>query len=310
AAPTPRTTPPPTNVTRTFNSGATPNYQITMAPSGDTVGDPLTTLAGAAAASSTRVVTAAPLMSVGSDIAVFSGSAWQIAKITAINGQIVALDTAISAAAGANIVPVEEYTISSATAGHSAATGVVLTDYLPAGLLYAGVPPSNSVAVASAPAIGSNGNVTWNIGTMTPGASGTLDILVFPNAAGTYTNVAAIGDGTALNTRNASTTAQTTFGALNPSKTTSTTPATAGSTATYTITVTNPLAATTASNVQITDNLSSGFTYKAGTTIINGVAAANPCTSGCVGYVTITSGGSGYHFAPDVHFRRRRGQKD
>ena len=292
----------PTNVTTTVNSGATPNYQITMAPSGDTVGDPLTTLAGAAAASSTILVNSSSLMSVGSYIAVFSGSAWQIAKITAINGQIVALDTAISAAAGANIVPVEEYTISYSNAGHASGTSVVLTDYLPAGLLYAGVPPSNSIPVNGSPVIGTNTNVTWTIGTLTPGASGTLDILVFPNAAGTYTNVAAIGDGTALNTRNASTTAQTTFGALNPSKTTSTTPVTAGSTATYTITVTNPLAATTASNVQITDNLSSGFTYKAGTTIINGVAAANPCTSGCVGYVTITSGGSGYTSAPTVNF--------
>src|SRR4029079_15677891 len=98
--------------------------------------------------------------------------------------------------------------------------------------------------------------------TMTPGASGTLDILVFPNAAGTYTNVAAIGDGTGLNTRNASTTAQTTFGALNPSKTTSTTPVTAGSTATYTITVTNPLAATTASNVQLTYTLSRRLSHQ------------------------------------------------
>src|SRR5207247_1260652 len=98
--------------------------------------------------------------------------------------------------------------------GHAAGTSVVLTDYLPAGLLYAGVPSTNSIAVNTAPSIGSNGNVTWNIGTLTPGSSGTLDILVFPNATGTYTNVAAISDGTALNNRNASTTAQTTFGAL------------------------------------------------------------------------------------------------
>ncbi|HKS22733.1 MAG TPA: C25 family cysteine peptidase [Thermoanaerobaculia bacterium] len=302
ASATSTNTVPPTNVGTTLNSGATPNYQISMAPSGDAVGDPLTTLAGAAAASNTILVNSSALMSVGSYIAVFSGSAWQVAKITAINGQTVALDTAVTAGAGTNIIPVEAYTISYSNAGHSSGTSVVLTDYLPAGLLYAGVPSSNSIPVNSAPAIGSNGNVTWNIGTLTPGASGTLDILVFPNATGTYTNVAAVGDGTALNNRNASTTAQTTFGALNPSKTTSTAQVTAGGTATYTITVTNPLAATTANNVQITDNLSSGFTYKSGTTIINGVAAANPCTSGCVGYVTITSGGSGYASAPTVSF--------
>jgi uncharacterized repeat protein (TIGR01451 family) len=293
----------PTNVTTNVNSGATPNYQITMSPSGDAVGDPLTTLASTAAATTTILVNSSSLMSVGSYIAVFSGSAWQVAKITAINGQVVALDTAVSAAAGTNIIPVEDYTINYSNTGHAAGTNVVISDYLPAGLLYAGVPGTNLLAVNGPPAIGFNGTVTFaTIPTLTPGASGTLDILVFPNAAGTYTNVAAISDGTALNNRNASTTAQTTFGALNPSKTTSTSQVTAGGVATYTITVTNPLAATAAANVQITDNLSSGFTYKSGTTTIGGNPAADPCTSGCIGYITITNGGSGYTSAPTVNF--------
>jgi len=292
----------PVNVATNLNTGATPNYTITMSPSGDAVGDPLTTLASTASSSTTIIVNSSSLMSVGGYIAVFSGSAWQIAKITAINGQLVTIDTAVSAAAGTNIIPVEDYTISYANAGHAAGTSVVLTDYLPAGLLYAGVPATNAIAVASNPGIGSSGNVTWNLTTLSPGATGTLDVLVFPNAAGTYTNVAAVSDGTALNNRNASTTAQTTFGALNPSKSTSTSQVTAGNIATYTITVTNPLAATTANNVQISDNLSSGFTYKSGTTIINGVGAPNPCTSGCVGYVAVTSGGSGYTSAPSVNF--------
>src|SRR5207244_2625521 len=86
------------------------------------------------------------------------------------------------------------------------------TDYLPSGLLYAGVPGTNSIAVATSPGIGNNGNVTWNIGTLATSGSTTLDILVFPNVAGSYTNVAAISDGTALNTRNDSTTAVTAGG--------------------------------------------------------------------------------------------------
>ncbi|HEV2720235.1 MAG TPA: hypothetical protein VG323_09470, partial [Thermoanaerobaculia bacterium] len=293
----------PANVVTDVNSGATPNYTITMAPSGDAVGDPLTTLASTAASSTTIIVNDSSLMSAGNYIAVSSGSAWQIAKITAVNGQLVTLATAVSAAAGTNVIPVEDYTINYSNAGHAAGTNVVLTDYLPGGLLFGGVLNTPLGATVTNPGIGSNGNVTWTLNSaLSPGATGTLDVLVFPNAAGTYTNVAAISDGTALNDRNASTTAQTTFGALNPSKSTSTAQVTAGGIATYTITVTNPLAAQAANNVQITDNLSSGFTYRSGTTVIGGNPAANPCTSGCVGYVAVTNGGSGYTSAPTVIF--------
>src|SRR5205823_5997806 len=161
-----------TGVGTTVNSGATPRYTITMSPNGDAVGDPLTALASTATASSTIIVNSSSLMTVGSYVAVFSGSAWQVAKVNSISGQLVL-----------------------------------------------------------------------------------LDILVFPSAAGTYTNIAAISDGTALNTRNASTTATTTFGALNPSKVTTTPTVTAGGVtpAHYSITVQNPLASTAATGVQVTD---------------------------------------------------------
>ena len=266
----------PTGVGTTVNSGATPQYSITMAPTGDAVGDPLTALASTATSTTSIVVNSSSLLSTGSYVAIFSGSAWQIAKITAISGQLVVLDTAVSASAGTSIIPVEDYTINYANIGHATGTSVVVTDYLPSALLFAGV-PTGATAVSTSPAIGSTGNVTWNIGTLTNGSSGTLDILVFPNAAGTYTNVAAISDGTALNTRNASTTATTTFGALAPSKVTTTSQVTAGNVAHYSITVQNPLALTTATGVVVTDNLPTGFTYKANSTFINGSGpAADP----------------------------------
>ncbi|HEV8432004.1 MAG TPA: C25 family cysteine peptidase, partial [Thermoanaerobaculia bacterium] len=154
------------------------------------------------------------------------------------------------------------------------------------------------------PAIGSNGTLTWNLGTVANGASGTVQFLAFPSQAAAYTNTAVVSDGTALNDRNAYDSAVTTFGALNPSKTTSTpivTNTVSGTTASYTITVQNPLTSTTANGVSVVDTLASGFTYKTGTTKINGVAAADPCTT-CVGAVKVTSGGSGYTSAPTVIF--------
>jgi uncharacterized repeat protein (TIGR01451 family)/fimbrial isopeptide formation D2 family protein len=153
----------------------------------------------------------------------------------------------------------------------------------------------------TAPAIGATGQITWNIGTLPNGSSGTVKFLAFPTAAGTYTNTGIVSDGTAPNARNAYDTAATTFGALNPSKVTTTPNVTSGTgVAHYVISVQNPLTTTTASDVAVTDNLPSGFTYKSGTTVINGVAASNPCTANCVGAVGVVSGGSGYTSAPTV----------
>src|SRR5207248_3271832 len=103
-----------------------------------------------------------------------------------------------------------------------------------------------------------------------------FDVLVIPTAPGAYTSVATIADGTGLNSRNASTSATTTFGALNPSKVTTTAQVIAGNVAHYSISIQNPLASTAAAGVQVTDNLPSGFSYKSGSTVINGVGAANP----------------------------------
>jgi uncharacterized repeat protein (TIGR01451 family) len=132
----------------------------------------------------------------------------------------------------------------------------------------------------SSPAIGSTGSIVWNIGTLTNGNSGVVKFLAIPTAAGSYTNVGIISDGSALNDRNAYDSATTTFGALTPAKSTTTPNVLSGTgIAHYIITVQNPLPSTTATSVVVTDNLPAGFLYKNGTTVINGGAAADPCSS-------------------------------
>lgn len=121
----------------------------------------------------------------------------------------------------------------------------------------------------SSPAIGSTGSIVWTIGSLPSAGNGTVKFLAFPSAAGVYTNTGVVSDGSALNTRNAFDTAQTTFGALNPSKATTTPLVTNGTgVAHYTITVQNPLPATTATSVIVTDNLPNGFVYKTGSTVV------------------------------------------
>jgi len=134
---------------------------------------------------------------------------------------------------------------------------------------------------------GGGANATASIVTALPaGGTGSFDFLAFPTAANTYVNEAYIEDYDSTfprtdathDWRDATTTASTIFGALNPAKTTTTSQVDAGTTAHYVITVQNPLPGpgNTASNVIVTDNLPTGFTYHAGSTVINGSAAGNP----------------------------------
>jgi uncharacterized repeat protein (TIGR01451 family)/fimbrial isopeptide formation D2 family protein len=139
---------------------------------------------------------------------------------------------------------------------------------------------------ATAPSpIGTSGTITWSVAGLAAGGSAAVDFLAFPTAAGAITNLGYVDDGTGLNHYNAYDTASTTYGALVPSKSTTTPNVTSGTgVAHYIITVTNPLTSPAAAGVSVTDNLPVGFTYKNGSTFIgstvnNLVAASDPCSS-------------------------------
>lgn len=76
------------------------------------------------------------------------------------------------------------YTVTVTNNGPSTATGVSLTDTLPAGVTF--------VSASSGCSVPLGGTVTCNLGALTKGASATVMIVVTPTAAGTHTNTASV----------------------------------------------------------------------------------------------------------------------
>ncbi len=289
-------TPPPAPVTTTVLTGAAPAYSIDKSPDDQLKPFPVATLTANAVATTTVTVASTRLVETGSYVVIGTTAAQVVSKTTTT----ITLDTAVTATSGTNVLQAIEYVLSYENDGNATGTNVVVSDVLPAGLAYGGI-PTGATAPNSAPAIGASGTITWNIGTLVNGDSGIRRFLAYATIAGTYTNTATISDGNTLNTYNDSDSATATFGALDPQKTTST-PSIINqvptNVATYTITVNNPLA-TPATSVHVIDNLSTGFTYRPGSTIINGVPSADP-TSEYVAGIALTNGGSGYTSAPTV----------
>ncbi|HYC91438.1 MAG TPA: C25 family cysteine peptidase [Thermoanaerobaculia bacterium] len=289
---------PPAPVTTTVHTGAQPVYAIVKGPDDEVKPFPVTTLSAGATATNVVSVVSTRLVETGSYVAI-GGTVAQVDSKTANS---ITLSVPVTAGSGSAVLQAVEYTIAYGNSGDAIGTNVVITDPLPANVVYGGTIPSYP-APTSAPAVGSNGTLTWNLGTLVNGASGIVKYLAYATAAGTYTNTATIADGTTLNTYNASDSATTTWGALDPQKSTST-PSIINQSptnvATYTITIANPLA-TPATSVHAIDNLPLGFTYQPGSTLINGVSSADP-TSRYIAGISITSGGTGYVTAPTVGF--------
>ncbi|MBI2566042.1 MAG: DUF11 domain-containing protein [Candidatus Schekmanbacteria bacterium] len=244
---------------------------------------PATTLSTDASSGATTVfvsdtsrLTAGQYIRIGSTTAV----------VAAVAGSAVTLDTGLGAAASAGDPVLSSFTYSMAyqNTGNADAANVSLTDPLPAGVLYI----SSSPAATTAPSQGANGTVTWDIGTLSAGAAGTVQVTVLATAAGARDNQATLSD--SVYCTGAEPPAEclgsviTAVGGLVVSKVTST-PVVAASTgiplnwATWTITVANSTA-TEATPVDVIDVLPAGFTYKTGTTTIDGSGAADPVLDG------------------------------
>ena len=154
------------------------------------------------------------------------------------------------------------YTLGVHNAGPSTATGVSVSDPLPAGALYDSATPSQGTCSHA------SGTVTCALGTMANGANASIDIKVRPQTAGTNSNTATVSSdandpGSANNSASTDTT-------VNPAadvsltKTDSPDPALEGEQVTYTLTVHNagPQSAT---GVVLTDTLPSGVTFDSAT---------------------------------------------
>ncbi|WP_170265680.1 IPTL-CTERM sorting domain-containing protein [Thiohalocapsa marina] len=214
---------------------------------------PAARLTAAASASTTLFVDDIAAFTVGQFIQVGA----TLARITGLAGSALIVDTAITAAANADVIGAVTYSLTYRNTGDADASGVTITDTLPAGppgLTYvASVPEADS-----APAIGASGVVTWNLGALPAEASGSVQVIALPTGPGTVTNSAAIDS---AETDPVEDEAQTAFGGLRITKRTTTPIAAAPGEATYVIEVTNTLD-TAVAGVTVTDTLSSGFSYK------------------------------------------------
>jgi uncharacterized repeat protein (TIGR01451 family)/fimbrial isopeptide formation D2 family protein len=221
---------------------------------------PAATLSANASASTTVFVDTAARLNVGDRVLI--GGA--VRRINSISGRAVSLDGAVSAAQGAPVALGLTYSLLYANTGSADASNVVLSDTLPANLVYAGA----SVTPSTQPAIGSSGALSFNLGTLAAGASGQLQVYAIPTAAGSYTNAASLS-GSSVPTVNDTVT--TAVGGLVLDKRTTTPVRTPGSQAEYVLTVRNTGAALI-SGIAVTDVLPSGFGYASTVhTRINGV---------------------------------------
>jgi len=152
------------------------------------------------------------------------------------------------------------YTIQVTNNGASTATGVVISDLLPAGLTYVSSTPSQGIYTS--------GTGAWAVGTLANAASATLTIVATVTQAGTISNTAAVSASNQPdpNSANNSASASLSVQAADLAVTKSVNNATpnVGTNVTYTIQVTNngPSAAT---GVAISDLLPAGLTYVSST---------------------------------------------
>ncbi|MGD0085487.1 MAG: hypothetical protein ABSD78_20230, partial [Acidimicrobiales bacterium] len=200
---------------------------------------------------------------------------WTSASATAANVSISKSSSNSSPADGAE----DTYTISAQNNGPVAATGVVVTDPLPTGLVY--VSSLASIGTVSEANVNGIQTVTWTIGTMSDATSGSLAITVEVDASsGTIINTA-----TETQTNTNLTGTQVASTAITPTsvadvtmtKTVATASPADGSQDTYTLTVLNGGPAP-AQSVVVTDPLPNGLTYDSSTPSAGTSASASGST--------------------------------
>ncbi len=178
------------------------------------------------------------------------------------------------------------FTVTVRNAGPSSASGVVITDVLPAGVTY----------VSSAPTQGTytSGTGAWNVGTLNNLDTATLQITATVNSLAAITNTAtrtALGerDDNSANDSSTVTLNGGTLADLALGKTASQEPVANGTTFSYTIVVVNngPSAAT---GVTVTDDLTSVGATLGSAAASQGSCSGNPVVSCTLG--TLQAGGS------------------
>ena len=182
-------------------------------------------------------------------------------------------DTPDPVLAGATLT----YTLTATNGGPNTATGVVVTDTLPAGVTLV----SSTITPGGASCTGTT-TLTCTVGQLNNAASATITIVVRPTAAGSITNNATITgqqtDPTPGNNNASATTTVNPAADLAITKTAAPNPAQLNQNVTFTITVTNN-GPSSATGVSVTDTLTAGLTLVGTPTTSQGT---------CSGTTTIT----------------------
>lgn len=168
------------------------------------------------------------------------------------------------------------YTLMIVNNGPSTATGVTLTDTLPAGV---------TLASASAGCSGAT-TIVCNLGTLNSGANAIVTIAVTPTAAGSITNTAVVaGNEADFNQNNNTATASSTVQAAADVSVAKTAPASAfiNTTFTYTLVIVNH-GPSTATGVTLTDTLPANMT------LVSGAPGCTGTTTIVCNVGTLTSG--------------------
>jgi uncharacterized repeat protein (TIGR01451 family) len=172
--------------------------------------------------------------------------------------------TKAASAANVNVGSNVTFTLTVANTGTNNATGVVVTDLLPAGLTFVSSNPSQGAYVS--------GTGIWTVGAINTGANATLEIVATKTQTGTITNIAEVtdadqadADSTPNNAavgeddRDTEAVADLTID-LALTKTVNNATQNVGQNVTFTVTVTNT-GTGNASGVEVTDLLPAGLTF-------------------------------------------------
>lgn len=257
----------------TVSASAQPQLTLTkQAPT--QVGYPAATLTQSASNATQLRVSDSSQIALGQYVSV-GGS---VAKVIDLSPTTITLASPVSAASGALVQAAITYTLTYQNTGKAVATNVTLTDTLPAGMVPVTSSPTGTVSGSS---------VSWSLGSLEPGASGSVQLVALPQASGSYVNQASIQCGVCGAAVQASVT--TSVGGLVVTKRTTTPTVAAGGLAEYLIEVRNTAAAAI-TPVTVTDVLPAGFQYESTIAVLNNGNPATPTASPSAGDTSLSWG--------------------